>query len=92
MPCELAVLAIGQSKLREMVARFPGVNVDEKGRVVVDEETGRTANSKIYAGGDALGGELVVTAAQEAKRAARAICAAIGVKARDGAPMMAGRK
>lgn len=92
VPCELAVLAIGQSKLREMVARFPGVNVDEKGRVVVDEETGRTANSKIYAGGDALGGELVVTAAQEAKRAARAICAAIGVKARDGAPMMAGRK
>jgi len=92
VPCELAVLAIGQSKLRELVAKFPGVNVDEKGRVVVDEETGRTANSKIFAGGDVLGGELVVTAAQEAKRAARAICASIGVKVRAGAPMLAGRK
>ena len=92
VPCELAVLAIGQAKLREMVAKFPGVNVDEKGRVVVDEETGRTANSKIYAGGDVLGGELVVTAAQEAKRAARAICSSLGVRVRADAPMMAGRK
>ena len=92
VPCELAVLAIGQAKLKETVAKFAGVNVDEKGRVVVDEATGRTANSKIYAGGDVLGGELVVTAAQEAKRAARAICASLGVKMRENAPMMAGRK
>ena len=91
VPCELAVLAIGQAKLRDLVAKFPGVALDEKGRVVVDEATGRTGNAKIFAGGDALGGELVVTAAQEGKCAARGICAAIGVKVRVGAPMMAGR-
>ncbi|MEO5616359.1 MAG: FAD-dependent oxidoreductase [Candidatus Eisenbacteria bacterium] len=90
--CELAVLAIGQARLREVVAGFPGVAFDEKGRVVVEESTGRTGNPRVFAGGDVLGGELVVTAAQEAKRAARAICAAIGVAPRPNAPMLAGRK
>jgi NADPH-dependent glutamate synthase beta subunit-like oxidoreductase len=44
----------------------------------------------VFAGGDALGGELVVTAVQEGKRAARAICAALGVRVRADCPMMAG--
>jgi glutamate synthase (NADPH/NADH) small chain len=90
--CELAVLAIGQAKLGAVATQFPGVALDDKGRVVVDEATGRTGNPKVFAGGDALGGELVVTAAQEAKRAARAICAALGVPARAAAPMRAGRE
>ena len=51
---------------------------------------GRTGNPKIYAGGDALGGELVVTAVQEAMRAARAICSDLGVALRDNSPMRAG--
>ena len=89
--CELAVLAIGQAKLCEVVTQFPGVALDDKGRVVVDE-FGRTGNPKVFAGGDVLGGELVVTAAQEAKRAARAICAAIGVAVRPNAPMLAGKR
>jgi glutamate synthase (NADPH/NADH) small chain len=92
VPCDLAVLAIGQAKLGALATQFPGVALDEKGRVVVDEATGRTGNAKVFAGGDVLGGELVVTAAQEAKRSARAICAALGVKVRPDAPMMAGRK
>jgi len=90
VPCELAIVAIGQAKLRDVVAGFPGVALDEKGRVVVEESTGRTGNPKVFAGGDALGGELVVTAVQEGKRAARAICAALGVTVRADAPMMAG--
>ena len=88
--CDLAVVAIGQAKLRAVAALFPGVAVDEKGRIVVEEATGRTGNPKVFAGGDALGGELVVTAAQDAKRAARAICAALGVPVRPGAAMNAG--
>jgi glutamate synthase (NADPH/NADH) small chain len=89
--CELAVIAIGQAKLRDVVARFPGVAFDDKGRVVVDEATCRTGNARVFAGGDVLGGELVVTAAQEGKRAARAICAALGIQARPNSPMMAGK-
>jgi len=90
--CELAILAIGQARLGALAAQFPGVALDGKGRVVVEEATGRTGNPKVFAGGDALGGELVVTAAQEAKRAARAICAALGVPERAGAAMRAGRE
>ena len=65
---------------------------DAKGCIVVDEATGRTGNPKVFAGGDALGGELVVTAAQDAKRAARAICALLGVTVRPDAAMNAGHK
>ncbi len=90
LPADLVVLGIGQVKLREVVSSFPGVAVDDKGLVVVDPATGRTGNPKVFAGGDALGGELVVTAVQEGKRAARGICAALGVTVRPDSPMRAG--
>ena len=90
LPADLVVVGIGQAKLGEMAAQFTGVALDDKGRVVVDEATGRTGNPKVFAGGDALGGELVVTAVQEGKRAARGICAALGVAVRQDAPMTAG--
>ena len=78
LPADLVDPGHRQSKLPELIAQFPGVTVDGKGRVVVEESTGRTGNPKVFAGGDALGGELVVTAVQEGKRAARAICATLG--------------
>jgi glutamate synthase (NADPH/NADH) small chain len=90
--CDFAVVAIGQAKLRDVAAQFTGVATDAKGCIVVDEATGRTGNPKVFAGGDALGGELVVTAAQDAKRAARAICAMLGVAVRGDAAMNAGHK
>jgi dihydropyrimidine dehydrogenase (NAD+) subunit PreT len=92
LEADLVIVGIGQSKLRDLVARFPGVAVDDRGRAIVDSATGRTGNPKIFAGGDVLGGELVVTAVQEAKRAARAICAQLGVAARKDSPMMAGHE
>jgi len=92
LPCDLVVLAVGQVRLTGIAKQFPGVELDAKGFVVVDEATGRTGNAKVFAGGDALGGELVVTAAQEAKRAARAIAAAIGITVRPDAPMRAGHR
>ena len=90
LPADLVVLGIGQGKLRDVVSGFPGVVLDEKGLVVVDPATGRTGSPKVFAGGDALGGELVVTAVQEGKRAARGICAALAVTVRPDAPMRAG--
>lgn len=90
LPADLVVVGIGQARLRELVARFPGIAVDEKGLVVVDPETGRTGNPKVFAGGDALGGELVVTAVQEGKRAARGICASLGVAVPPDSPIRAG--
>jgi glutamate synthase (NADPH/NADH) small chain len=90
LAADLVILGIGQDKLRELVARFPGVELDPKGHVVVEEATGRTGNPKVFAGGDTLGGELVVTAVQEGKRAARGICAALGLNVRADTPMRAG--
>jgi glutamate synthase (NADPH/NADH) small chain len=91
LPADLVVLAIGQARLREVAAAFPGVALDPKGLVIADPGTGQTGNPKVYVGGDALsGGELVVTAAQEGKRAARAIARALGLKIRVDAPLTAG--
>ncbi|MEO5989940.1 MAG: FAD-dependent oxidoreductase [Candidatus Eisenbacteria bacterium] len=92
VPCDLAILAIGQAKLRKLVESVPGVKLDEKGRAIADPMTGATGNPKVWAGGDAIGGELVVTAAQDGKRAARGICAALGVAVRPDSPMHAGHR
>jgi len=91
LAADLIVLAIGQARLRDLIAQFPKVELDAKGRIIADAATGRTGNPKVYAGGDAMsGGQEVVNAAQEGKRAARAICAQLGVNVRAGAAMQAG--
>lgn len=91
-PCQLAVLAIGQASMAPLATSFPGVKTDAKGRVESDGATCRTANPKLWVGGDATGGDLVVTAVQDGKRAARSIAAALGIAERADAPMSAGAK
>ena len=93
LAADLAVLGIGQARLRELIAGFPGVATDPKGLISADPESGRTGNPKVYAGGDAVsGGQEVVNAAQEGKRAARAICAALGLTVRADSPLHAGHR
>jgi glutamate synthase (NADPH/NADH) small chain len=89
-PCQLAVLAIGQGSLGSLAQSFPGVKTDARGRVQAEAGTGRTGNPKLWVGGDATGGELVVTAVQDGKRAAKSIAAALGIAERADAPMKAG--
>ena len=89
-PCELALLAIGQGSMGSLAKQFPDVATDAKGRVQAEARTGRTANPKLWVGGDATGGELVVTAVQDGKRAARSIAEALGLPHREAAPMRAG--
>ena len=91
-PCELAVLAIGQGSMASLASSFPGVNTDAKGRVQAEDGTGRTGNPKLWVGGDATGGELVVTAVQDGKRAARSIAKALGIAERSDAAMQAGHR
>jgi len=91
LPADLVILGIGQARLRSLVAQFAGVALDPKGLIVADPDTGRTGDPRVFAGGDAVsGGQEVVNAAQEGKRAARAICAALGVNVRLDSPMRAG--
>jgi dihydropyrimidine dehydrogenase (NAD+) subunit PreT len=92
-PCELALIAIGQSRLAALASAFPGVQLDPRGCVLADPVTGATGHPRVFAGGDALsGGELVVTAVQDGKRAARGIATALGVPVRADAPMNAGHR
>lgn len=74
LPVDLVVVAIGQATLAELVTSFPGVEVDERDRIVTDPSTGRTGNPRVFAGGDAInGGKEVVNAAHDGHAAARSI-------------------
>jgi len=91
--CDLAIVAIGQARIAELARGFPGVERDARGSLVADPQTGATGHPRVFAGGDAVhGGELIVTAVQDGKRAARAICATLGVQVRADSPMLAGHE
>jgi dihydropyrimidine dehydrogenase (NAD+) subunit PreT len=76
IPCDLAVLAIGQSKLRAVAAQFPGVKLDARGCVVADAATGATGHPKVFSGGDCVnGGKEVVNAVADGRNAARFLMA-----------------
>lgn len=71
--CDQVIKAIGQTKMSSFFTDICGVNVDEKGRVVVNEQM-QTSHTKIYAGGDcANGGAEAVDASQMGKLAAMGI-------------------
>lgn len=73
---DLVLMAIGQSKLEELLSGIEGLTFD-RGRVVVDEQQA-TAVAGVYAAGDcANGGKEVVNAVAEGKRAAQAISASL---------------
>jgi glutamate synthase (NADPH/NADH) small chain len=71
--CDMVIPAIGQSRFLDFLAGCRGIEVRD-GTVVVDAETGRTANPRYYAGGDCVnGGREVVDAVAEGKRAGQAM-------------------
>jgi glutamate synthase (NADPH/NADH) small chain len=73
LEADTAILALGQGPRLELLDWIDGIELDHD-RLVVDPETGRTGNPKFFAGGDVVnGGEGVVQAVRDAKRAARAI-------------------
>ena len=73
IPCDMVIKAVGQQKMRRFFESIAGVAIDDKGRVVVNENL-QTSNPKIFAGGDcANGGAEAVDAAQMGKRAAQGI-------------------
>jgi glutamate synthase (NADPH/NADH) small chain len=73
IPCDMIIKATGQTKMRGFFESVAAVAVDEKGRVVVNEQM-QTSNPKIFAGGDcANGGAEAVDAAQMGKHAAQGI-------------------
>ncbi len=66
----MVMRATGQEKRRSLFDELSGVTTDAGGRVVVDESF-RTGNSKVWAGGDCVnGGKEVVNAVAHGKAAA----------------------
>jgi len=74
LAADLVVVATGQSRLTDLARAFSGVELDSRGRVVVDAATHRTGNPKVWSGGDCVnGGKEVVNAVAEARIAARSM-------------------
>ncbi len=85
MEVDLVVLAIGQSTHAEFVSAAAGKNAGkvrlERGRILIDRETGQTSNPKFFAGGDCTnGGREVVDAVADGKRAGIGIAAWLAAK------------
>jgi dihydropyrimidine dehydrogenase (NAD+) subunit PreT len=73
LPCQTVIVAIGQSRLLETLEKIRTIEL-HNGQVVVNPQTGQTADPKYFAGGDCVnGGREVVDAAAEGKRAAQGI-------------------
>ena len=73
IPCDMVIKAVGQQKMRAFLEKVAGVNVDEKGRVIVNEAM-QTSDRAVFAGGDcANGGREAVDASQMGKLAAQGI-------------------
>jgi dihydropyrimidine dehydrogenase (NAD+) subunit PreT len=69
IPCDMVILATGQSRFLDFLSRVNGIRFKD-GNVVVNPETGATSNPRYFAGGDCVnGGREVVDAVAEGKRA-----------------------
>jgi glutamate synthase (NADPH/NADH) small chain len=72
--CDWLIKATGQSKQTDFLNMINGMELDKKGRIVVDPKTFSTKNPKYFAAGDAVsGGQEVVNAVADGRRAAKGI-------------------
>ena len=69
----MVIKAVGQTKRKAFFEQVIGVEVDDRGRVIVDEKM-ETSEPNVFAGGDCVnGGGEAVEAAQMGKLAAQGI-------------------
>ncbi|MST60738.1 NADPH-dependent glutamate synthase [Parafannyhessea umbonata] len=71
IPCDVAISAIG-TNANPFAAKIGGMELNKWGYIVADEETGRTSNPKIWAGGDIVTGAATVILAMGAGKKAAA--------------------
>ncbi len=69
-----AIIAIGQASQPIVAQTTPGLKLNKKGYIVVDEKTGKTTREGVFAGGDIVTGAATVISAMGAgRKAAKAI-------------------
>ncbi|PIU45368.1 MAG: glutamate synthase (NADPH), homotetrameric [Ignavibacteriales bacterium CG07_land_8_20_14_0_80_59_12] len=75
---DAAIIAIGNGSNPLVLKTTLGLQINAKGQIKADPETGKTSRDRIYAGGDIVRGEAtVIDAMGDGRRAARAIHEAI---------------
>jgi glutamate synthase (NADPH/NADH) small chain len=74
-PFDMVIKSIGEQKQIELLKKlFPALELDKRGVVVYNRQTGQTNLAKVFTGGDcANGGREVVNAVADGKKAARGI-------------------
>ena len=73
IPCSMVIKATGQAKQKALFDMIDDLDIDDRHRIVVNEQF-QTSNHKYFAGGDAVnGGAEVVNAAYDGKMAAKGI-------------------
>ena len=70
IPVDVVIIAVGTSAQPLIAASAKGMEVNKRGYVVVDEETGKTTKEGVYAGGDIVTGAATVILAMGAGRKA----------------------
>lgn len=70
LECDLAVVAIGTGANPLLPTQTPGLELNKRGYIVADPETGRTSKSGVWAGGDIVTGSATVILAMGAGRKA----------------------
>ncbi len=76
--CDTVIMALGTSPNPLIKSTTEGLEVNKRGGIVVEEETGKTSRENLYAGGDAVTGAATVILAMGAgKTAAGAIDKAV---------------
>lgn len=68
------IKATGQTKQQDFLKQIEKISLDQKGCIITAKENGQTTNPKYFAAGDAVsGGQEVVNAAADGRRAAHGI-------------------
>jgi glutamate synthase (NADPH/NADH) small chain len=81
LPLDVVIMSIGTSPNPLIKSTTAGLDVNRRGGIIVEEESGKTSKEAVYAGGDAVTGAATVISAMGAgKRAAAAIDAYLSEK------------
>ena len=77
---DLVLLATGQGRQRDFLAEIPDLSLDARGNIVADADTFVTGNPRYFAAGDVVsGGQEVVNAVANGKKAALAMLKKMGI-------------
>jgi glutamate synthase (NADPH) small chain len=73
-PVDAVICTIGNSPNPLIAATTPGLEMGEKGNILVDEATGRTSKKRVWAGGDvASGTSTIIQSMSAGQKAARSM-------------------